>query len=96
MTSSNMADDDDVGIAASGGGEAGGQVQSMFSFGSGKVATISAKALGQSRRSLADDDDVGTVVTSHRRRSATAASGSRAFGRAFVDVAPEWAQEKMF
>jgi hypothetical protein len=72
-----MADDDDVGIAASGGGEAAGQVKSMFKFGFGKVATIFAKALEQSRRTLADDDDVGT-----------AASGGRAFDGGFAD--PEW------
>ena len=49
----------------------------MFKFGFGKVATIFAKALEQSRRTLADDDDVGT-----------AASGGRAFDGGFAD--PEW------
>ena len=52
-----MADADDVGTAASGGEEVAGQVKSMFKFGSGKVATIFVKALEQSRRTLADDDD---------------------------------------
>jgi hypothetical protein len=76
-----MADDDDIGTAASGGGEATGQAKSMFSYGSGKAATISATALEQSRRILnsdSDDDDVGT-----------AASGDRAFCMDFADTEPE-------
>ena len=55
--SSNMADADDVGIAASGGEDVAGQVKSKFRFGSGKVATVFVKALELSRRTLADDDD---------------------------------------
>jgi hypothetical protein len=58
-----MADDDDVDTAASGGGKAAGQVKSMFSYGSGKVATISAKALERGRQILADNDDVGIAAS---------------------------------
>ena len=75
-----MADDDDVGTAASGGGEAHGQVKSISKFGSGKVATVFVKALEQSRRTLDDDD--------YRLTVADFAYGGRAFDGGFAD--PEW------
>jgi hypothetical protein len=76
-----MADDDDVGTTASGGEEVAGQVKSMFKFGSGKQATLFAKALEQSRRTL-DDDDL--------RHVADFASGGRASDPRHGFADPEW------
>ena len=75
-----MADDEDIGTTASGGEEVAGQVESMFRFGSGKVATVFVKALEQSRRTLDDDD--------YRLTVADFAYGGRAFDGGFAD--PEW------